>query len=54
MLQPGVILPQLIAETHVQFQFDWSRLAMTLILFGALAGFALYLEMRGAQKNKKK
>ena len=53
MLQPGVILPQLIAETHVQFQFDWTRLATTLILFGALAGFALYLETRGA-KNKKK
>ena len=43
----------MIAETHVDFQFDWSRLAMTLVLFGALAGFALYLETRGA-KNKKK
>ena len=54
MLQPGVIWPQLIAETHVEFHFDWTRLATTLVLFGALAGFALYLEMRGAQKNKKK
>jgi hypothetical protein len=54
MLQPGVVLPQLIAETHVQFQVDWTRLATTLILFGALAGFVYYLEMRGAPKNKKK
>lgn len=54
MIQPGAFLPQLLAEAHVEFHMDWSRLALTVTLFVALAGFALYLETRGAQKNKKK
>ena len=54
MMQPGAFLPQLLADAHVEFQVNWTRLVVTVTVFLALAGFALYLETRSAQKNKKK
>lgn len=52
MIQPGAFL-SLLAEAHVEFHMDWTRLALTLTIFVALAGGALYLETRGVQKSKK-
>jgi hypothetical protein len=53
MIQPGAIL-SLLAEAHVEFHMDWTRLALTLTIFVALAGGALYLEMRGVKSKKQK
>lgn len=53
MLHSGFFLPQLIAETHLEMHVDWSRLAITGMVFVALAGVAIYLETRGTKPKKK-
>lgn len=54
MFQPGIFLPQLLAEAHVELHVDWGRFAITIMVFLGLASLAIYLEMRNAQKKKKK
>jgi hypothetical protein len=54
MFQPGVILPQLLAEAHIELHVDWSRFALTVGVFVGLAALAIYLETRNAQRKKKK
>jgi len=54
MFQPGVILPQLLAEAHIELHVDWSRFATTVGVFVGLAALAIYLETRSAQRKKKK
>lgn len=53
MFQPGIVLPQLLAEAHIELHVNWARFVLTLAIFGGLAALAIYLETRSAQKKKK-